>query len=84
MTFLISFAYMLCSIFAVFGVLSIIACLLSLLRAEWGTSDLKTVFTPIIICIIITAILFAGKESLKELKAEKCPVHNCGEKQCLK
>jgi len=90
MTFLISFGYVLCSIFAVFGILSIITCCLALLGTNWSNSDIKEAIIPLVICIIITALCFAGKESLKELKADrightcKCPIHNCGEKPCLK
>jgi hypothetical protein len=88
-TFLISFGYILCSIFAVFGIVAIIVCCFALLGANIN-SERKCALAAIIISIIITAICFAGKESLKELKADrightcKCPIHNCGEKPCLK
>jgi len=86
MTFLISFGYVLCSIFAVFGILSIIACCLALLGTNWSNREMQSAITPLVICIIITALCFAGKESLKEMKADrtgnacKCSIHNCGEK----
>jgi len=82
MTFLISFGYVLCSIFAVFGVLSIITCCFALLIANCGTSDIKIAIIPLVICIIFTALCFAGKASLKELKtgnACKCSIHHCSE-----
>ena len=89
MTFLISFAYILCSIFAVFGVITIV---LSCITLFADTTLFEVSLKLLLFSIIITALCFAGKESLKEMKegrmgqghACKCPVHNCGEKQCLK
>jgi membrane protein implicated in regulation of membrane protease activity len=88
-TFLIAFAYILCSIFAVFGIITIVISCITLFA---DTTLFEVSLKLLLFSIIVTALCFAGKESLKELKegrqghgnACECSVHNCGEKQCLK